>query len=196
MNQIRSVTPVKWGWQPTSKMKSLARTIPPGRALDLGCGCGGNSIWLAEHGFRVIAIDKPGATVCIEERLRHSTAGNAITVTSLDLRNTFWSKDKYDLILAINILHFFSSSRLSLILRALKDSLNPNGVLFIRMLNEPQSSESSFNQQSIPKTLKRELFGLEILEFKQYQQIDAHPPIGKHRHTILDLIARQPCQAN
>jgi SAM-dependent methyltransferase len=31
--------------------------LPPGRALDLAAGGGRNSVWLAEHGWRVTAVD-------------------------------------------------------------------------------------------------------------------------------------------
>ncbi|RDI17422.1 class I SAM-dependent methyltransferase [Lentzea flaviverrucosa] len=31
--------------------------IAPGRAIDLGCGSGANSIFLAEHGFDVTGVD-------------------------------------------------------------------------------------------------------------------------------------------
>ncbi len=31
--------------------------VPPGRALDLGCGTGTNVIYLARHGFEVIGVD-------------------------------------------------------------------------------------------------------------------------------------------
>ena len=32
--------------------------IPPGDALDLACGSGRHSIWLAEHGWRVTGVDR------------------------------------------------------------------------------------------------------------------------------------------
>src|ERR1044071_7415465 len=34
-----------------------SRAIPPGRALEVGCGTGTNAIYLAQHGFEVIGID-------------------------------------------------------------------------------------------------------------------------------------------
>jgi SAM-dependent methyltransferase len=36
---------------------------PPGRALDLGCGAGRNSLYLARHGWEVIGIDMIGDAV-------------------------------------------------------------------------------------------------------------------------------------
>ncbi|MEX0991520.1 MAG: class I SAM-dependent methyltransferase [Actinomycetota bacterium] len=34
-----------------------AEALPPGRAIDLGCGTGANAVFLAEHGFEVTGVD-------------------------------------------------------------------------------------------------------------------------------------------
>lgn len=34
-----------------------AGTIPAGRALEVGCGTGASALWLAAHGFEVVAVD-------------------------------------------------------------------------------------------------------------------------------------------
>lgn len=42
--------------------------LPPGRALDLGCGTGRNAIYLAQHGWDVVAIDLAGYAIDVARR--------------------------------------------------------------------------------------------------------------------------------
>ncbi len=44
-------------------------SMPPGRALDLGCGEGRNAVWLAERGWRVTAVDFSGVGLAKGRRL-------------------------------------------------------------------------------------------------------------------------------
>jgi SAM-dependent methyltransferase len=51
---------------PDERLVELAEGIhelPPGRALDLGCGAGRNNLYLARHGWNVIGIDMLGRAV-------------------------------------------------------------------------------------------------------------------------------------
>lgn len=45
------------------------RPIPPGTALDLGCGEGRHAVWLAAHGWRVRAVDFAEAGIAKGRRL-------------------------------------------------------------------------------------------------------------------------------
>jgi tellurite methyltransferase len=50
--------------EPEPLVVSSVRELAPGRALDLACGTGRNALWLAEHGWKVTAVD--GSPVAIE----------------------------------------------------------------------------------------------------------------------------------
>jgi SAM-dependent methyltransferase len=58
----------------------VAGLLRPGAALDLGCGEGGDAIWLARHGWRVTAVDV--AATALERAAEHArTAGVADRIT-------------------------------------------------------------------------------------------------------------------
>ena len=46
-----------WSGGVNARLAEVVADLPPGRALDLGCGEGGDAMWLAEHGWRVVATD-------------------------------------------------------------------------------------------------------------------------------------------
>ena len=46
-----------WGAEPNQFLVEIADVLEPGTALDLGCGQGRNSFWLASRGFTVTGLD-------------------------------------------------------------------------------------------------------------------------------------------
>src|ERR1700754_2216248 len=46
-----------WSGRVNVQFADVVSDLPPGRALDLGCGEGGDAVWLAERGWDVVAVD-------------------------------------------------------------------------------------------------------------------------------------------
>jgi SAM-dependent methyltransferase len=46
-----------WSAEPNRRLVAEVEGLEPGAALDLACGEGRNAVWLAEHGWRVTAVD-------------------------------------------------------------------------------------------------------------------------------------------
>jgi len=57
------------------------RALPPGRALDVGCGTGAQAVYLARHGWQVTAIDVVGRA------LRRARARGAAAGVEVDWRD-------------------------------------------------------------------------------------------------------------
>ena len=56
---------------------SQMQRVPPGRALDLACGVGRNTIWLAERGWHVTAVDRSETAIA---SVRSAAEGRALPV--------------------------------------------------------------------------------------------------------------------
>lgn len=112
------------------EIERIKRLAPGNMALDIACGEGRNSIFLAEHGFRVTALDI--SDVGIEKGMqRASSAGLYVDFRQVDLDSCSIT-EKFDLIINFNFL-----------LRSLipdeVNALTPGGLLvFDTILESPQ----------------------------------------------------------
>ena len=59
-----------WSGEPNGALVREAAGLPPGLALDVGCGEGADAVWLAGHGWDVTALDV--SEVALERAARHA----------------------------------------------------------------------------------------------------------------------------
>ena len=58
--------------------------IPPGRALDIGCGTGTNAIYLAQHGFQTVGVDIASLAI-VQARYKARRAGVPVKFYAADV---------------------------------------------------------------------------------------------------------------
>ncbi|MDI5966593.1 class I SAM-dependent methyltransferase [Streptantibioticus silvisoli] len=119
-----------WSGAPNAELVREAEGLPPGRALDLGCGEGDDAIWLAAHGWRVTGVDI--SAVALERAARHAAdAGVADRVDwqRHDLARSF-PAGEFDLVSA-QFLHSYLAMPREDILRTAAAALAPGGVLLV-----------------------------------------------------------------
>lgn len=78
--------------------------LKPGRALDLGCGTGTNSLYLARHGWQVVGVDI-AVTAIHKARHRAKEAGLSVDFYAADVTRLDFLEPPFDLALDIGCFH-------------------------------------------------------------------------------------------
>jgi SAM-dependent methyltransferase len=77
---------------------------PPGRALDLGCGTGKNTVYLTRHGWEAVGVDISLIAI-LQARWRASRADARCQFHQADVTDLHFLRDPFDLALDIGCLH-------------------------------------------------------------------------------------------
>lgn len=85
-------------------VESLARP-GVGRALDVGCGTGGNARWLAERGYDVAGVDV--APLAIDQARARTPAGLSCRFTTLDILAELPQGGPFELVFDRGCFHVF-----------------------------------------------------------------------------------------
>lgn len=120
----------RWSGRANALLVEEATALAPGVALDLGSGQGGDAIWLATTGWRVVAVDVSTAALTFAAE-QAATAGvsAAITWQRHDLDVTF-PAGEYDLV-TTSYLHSPVDLAREAILRRAVSAVRPGGRLIV-----------------------------------------------------------------
>lgn len=86
-----------WSGHPNGSLVAEVADLPPGTALDVGCGEGADAVWLAERGWTVTALD-PSAVAVGRARRAAEAAGVEVTWVQAGLLEV--ALDPHDLVSA------------------------------------------------------------------------------------------------
>ncbi|MFJ4920698.1 SAM-dependent methyltransferase [Streptomyces sp. NPDC088725] len=129
-DELYSGSEQRWSGNPNAILVREVTGTEPGRALDLGCGEGGDAIWLAREGWRVTATDV--SRVALDRAARH--AAEAGVADRIDWQQHDFTVSfpggVYDLVSA-QFLHSLGGMSREKVLRTAVPAVAPGGVLLV-----------------------------------------------------------------
>lgn len=149
----------------------LSKYKTSGNVLDLGCGEGGTSLHLAEKGFDVTCIDI--SKTAIKKLNKEARKRNLKIKTVVADLESFDFEEKYDVILALGVFHFFSEGILKKLLLKIKNNTINDGLnVFEAFLEGDPSQEDSEGNYFKKHELKKLYADWKIIKYKEYEKYD------------------------
>lgn len=188
-DQRYATTDLVWGPGPNRFLVADVDGLPPGRALDLGCGEGRNAIWLAERGWQVSGVDfsKVGLD---KARSLAAERGVEVTWVRADLLDYQPEYGAFDLVIVMYIQ--LPAAQLAAVMKRASAALAPGGTLLVvghDLLNlseghgGPQNPEVLFT----PADIERDLPGLGI---ERAERVLRPLIVNGHEVTAIDALVR------
>jgi tellurite methyltransferase len=191
-----------YGTEPSGGLLECIRKyqILPCRALDMGCGGGRNSLWLADHGYDVLAVDVSAEAVRATLAAA-STAHLQIRACVCDIAQDTLGGDTFGLIVAVTTLNHVSEQRLHHAYALISDSLVTGGIFYCVVLttgdpgfsgDAEHASECShlISHYFQPTELRSAFANLSILEYSEYVKPDTSHG-APHLHAKAKLVAHK-----
>jgi len=185
----------KYGMTRThSAVVAANETVPPGKALDLGCGQGRNALYLALKGYDVTAVDQnPNplyalSDLAAQENLPLQIAGYDINAAALD--------GPYDFIVATVVFMFLQAGRVPDIIANMQQNTARGGYnLIVSAMNTddypcPMPFSFTFKENELRDYYQ----GWELVEYREepgnmHATDEAGNPI---RLKFVTMLARKP----
>lgn len=126
------------------------------KVLDLGCGTGRHSIFLAQNGFMVDAFDLSlDGLQNFQEKIRGKNL--SITITAGDMLDMPYGRDMFDCVLAFHAIHHTDLVGLKKTIKNIYDVLKPGGEVFLTLASKEGDSwkkhaNSRINNNTLIKT--------------------------------------------
>lgn len=177
---------------PNSNVRELIENIKikPGKAIDLGCGRGRDSIYLLKHNWEVISIDKNDTSEIILEQLT-KTQKEKFTFITQNFEN--FKSQKCDIIVTNFAIHFSNKQEFDNLWKKIYNSINSGGYFVGTFLGEKDlwntknKSMIFFNKNEILKLFEN----YKIITIKEIEREgSAFEEENKHWH-IFDIIAKK-----
>lgn len=185
-----------FGTAPTRFMEKHAGYLAAGStALSVADGEGRNSVWLAEQGLSVTALEISPVAL---EKARKLAAHRQVAVDFVlgDALAWDWPTDAFDLVLAVFIQFTAPAERVRLF-ADMQNAVKPGGLLLLhgytpKQLEYKTGGPPSVDHLYTPELLRDAFAGWDIRELLEYEDDLAEGAGHKGRSALIDLVARKP----
>jgi 2-polyprenyl-3-methyl-5-hydroxy-6-metoxy-1,4-benzoquinol methylase len=167
---------------PDEKVLELIDSLPPGRALDLGCGAGGLAIELACRGWQVVGVDLAEHAITSARKNAEQRAVDIEFEVADISRST--PAGAFDLITNCFALPGSPKARLSA-LRKAADALEPSGTLVVAEWEGPTVDFQDACSDDFWTSLDEVLFAIEglVIESAEIISVPAHDHSRDEQHS-------------
>ncbi|MEO9526495.1 methyltransferase domain-containing protein [Roseibium sp.] len=185
-----------FGTEPSGFLVRNSGFLEPGaKALAVADGEGRNSVFMAEKGLRVTAMDSAATGL---EKARRLAAERAVAVDFrlADLKSWTWEPEAYDVVAAIFI-QFAAPEFREEIFNGIERTLKPGGLLLLhgytpRQLEFGTGGPSAVENLYEPDMLARRFGTWEIVRLEDHTAELAEGAGHSGTSALVDLIARKP----
>lgn len=140
--------------------------VKKGKVLDLACGSGRNTLFLAQNGFRVDAQDIAKIALdALDTQLKTKNLSHLVNTKLIDLDNFSQINNKYNLILMCNFLD-------RALIQKAKQTLKKGGIFIVEtyMFDDENEKGDSDKINLLNKNELKEIFGdsYDIIFYDEY----------------------------
>jgi cyclopropane fatty-acyl-phospholipid synthase-like methyltransferase len=172
-----------------------ARLRPSLSALSVADGEGRNSVWLAEEGLAVTAVEISPVALHKARRLAQSRRME-VEFIQADLLQWHWPSAAFDVVAAIFI-QFVGPAERDILFARLKDALKPGGLLLMQGYTPKQLEYGTGGPSAVENLYTEELlrhaFGdFDLLQLRSHETSLDEGSAHRGMSAVIDLVARKP----
>src|SRR5207344_40619 len=185
-----------FGTEPNVFLVSQEKRFKRGdRVLDVGCGEGRNSVWLARLGCDVTGLDVSPFAL---DKARRLAAGQGVAVqyVQTDIRDWQWETSRFDVVVCVFI-QFAEPEQRARLFDGFMTTLKAGGMLLLQGYTPKQVEYKTggpprADHMYTVELLRSAFARMEILHLREHEEILAEGIKHVGRSALIDLVARKP----